>query len=396
MTYGNLVISGAGTRTLDANAAIAGDLSITGGTFDLGSYTANRITSGGNLWVGLATFKIGGTGTWPSNFSGASFTFGSTVEYNGTNQTVADMPYSNLTLSNTGTKTFAAGTTGISGTFTISGSASAQTLTNSSTIDYNGGAQNIIVIPSGYYSLTLSNAGTKTFLSGATTIYSTFTISGSATADATTNSAVISYNGPGAQTVLAINYYTLNLTSGGTKTFAAGTTGIAGSFTFGGSATANATTNSTTISYNGNGAQTVTTITYYNLTIAKSAGTATLAGNTTINNDLSVSSGTFDLSTFTANRASAGGTLTVASGATLKIGGTNSFPSNYTTHTLSTTEHSRLCRDQPERHRRNVRASHLQRQRDQNLRLRHNRYSGNTYRDRPGPQPYNQFDYGRL
>ena len=52
-TYNNLTISGGGTKTLAGNASIQGNLSITGCVFDLGSYTANRATSGGNIWVGI-------------------------------------------------------------------------------------------------------------------------------------------------------------------------------------------------------------------------------------------------------------------------------------------------------------------------------------------------------
>jgi len=47
---------------------------------------------------------------------------GSTVDYNGTNQTVAPVNYYNLTLSNSGTKTFQTGTSIIAGNFTLSGS----------------------------------------------------------------------------------------------------------------------------------------------------------------------------------------------------------------------------------------------------------------------------------
>src|SRR2546422_829718 len=61
-----------------------------------------------------------------------------------------------------------------------------------------------------------------------------------------------------------------------------------------------------------------------------------------------VVAGTLDLSTFSADRASGGGTtlggtLSVANGATLKIGGTHTFPANYRTHSLgaaSTVEYS--------------------------------------------------------
>ena len=78
----------------------------------------------------------------------------------------------------------------------------------------------------------------------------------------------------------------------------------------------------------------------------------TLAGNlpalnsTTANaGSVVVVAGTLDLASFTANRGTtvAGGTFSVANGATLKIGGTGSFPGNYATHSLgvsSTVEYS--------------------------------------------------------
>src|SRR5437667_4681691 len=83
--------------------------------------------------------------------------------------------------------------------------------------------------------------------------------------------------------------------------------------------------------------------------------TKTLAGNlpalngtaATSGNNLVVA-GTLDLASFTADRATGGGTtpggtLSVANGATLKIGGTRTFPANYRTHSLgasSTVEYS--------------------------------------------------------
>lgn len=115
-----------------------------------------------------------------------------------------------------------------------------------------------------------------------------------------------------------------------------GTLNIGGNFTSGGVLVAG----TGTVNYNGTGAQSIGTYTYNNLSVSKTSGTATLAGNTIVNANLSVntSGGTLDLATFTANRATAGGTLTVVNGATLKIGGTNPFPTNYTApHTLGAT-----------------------------------------------------------
>jgi hypothetical protein len=95
-----------------------------------------------------------------------------------------------------------------------------------------------------------------------------------------------------------------------------------------------------TVNYNGTGAQTIATYAYNNLSVTKSSGTATLAANTSVGGDLTVTcpatctNGTLDLSTFTADRAAAGGTITVGAGALLRIAGTNTFPANYSTVSL--------------------------------------------------------------
>ena len=123
----------------------------------------------------------------------------STVEYGGTNQSVTAETYGHLTFSTSGTKTFAAGTTGIAGTFTISGSASADATTNSATVDYNGsGAQTVRrhQLPQPDLEqrrdkdLCLRHHGHCGHLHHQ---------AAGPSADATTNSATIDYNGSGAQ-----------------------------------------------------------------------------------------------------------------------------------------------------------------------------------------------------
>jgi len=53
---------------------------------------------------------------------------------------------------------------------------------------------------------------------------------------------------------------------------------------------------------------------------------------------IDIKQGTFDLKTYTADRgSSSGGNFIIAAGATLKIGGTNSFPQNYNTKSLAST-----------------------------------------------------------
>ena len=81
--------------------------------------------------------------------------------------------------------------------------------------------------------------------------------------------------------------------------------------------------------------------TFHGLQLVGNGTTTTLIGNITVSDNLTFGNGTnpatFNLGSFTANRASAGGTLSVANGATLKIGGTNTVPSNYSAHSIGAT-----------------------------------------------------------
>ncbi|HKO82641.1 MAG TPA: hypothetical protein VJU78_19680, partial [Chitinophagaceae bacterium] len=107
--YSTLSISGAGTKSLSANlpslsssASTSGNISVNSGTLDLGTFTANRGTSstGGSFAVANGAFlKIGGTNTFPANYSNINLHLTSTVDYNGGNQTVSSQTYGNLILS---------------------------------------------------------------------------------------------------------------------------------------------------------------------------------------------------------------------------------------------------------------------------------------------------------
>ena len=100
-TFNDLIILGsASTVSLGVNANVAGNLFVTTGTFDIGTYTANRTTAGGTITVSNNSFlKIGGTNSFPTNYTISSLSVGGTVEYAGTNQAVANKIYGNLTLS---------------------------------------------------------------------------------------------------------------------------------------------------------------------------------------------------------------------------------------------------------------------------------------------------------
>ena len=323
--------------------------------WDVSSTGKMQIESGG-AWtnsssgtVTMGTFQVDNGGTYThsttSGVPGTTKSLGSTstldFAYAGA-QTVAALTYGHLKLSTSGTKTLAAGTTGIAGNLTVGGTAVGNATTNSATVDFNGGgAQNVGAIL--YHNLTFSNAGTKTFASGSTPIAGTFTISGSAAADATTNSSIINYNGAGAQTIRAINYHNLTLSTSGTKTFSAGTTGIASLFTIAGTATADATTNSSTISFNGSGAQNVNAITYYHLTVS-GGNTKTAAGALTVNGDLTISgSTTLAAGSYThvvQGNWSNSGTFTAGTSTVQLTGGSNTTISGSTTFNTLTVNKS--------------------------------------------------------
>ncbi len=132
--------------------------------------------------------------------------------------------------------------------------------------------------------------------------------------------------------------------AGGTFNANNSTTNVGGNFTFN-SGTFNSGTG--VFNFNGSGAQSINgpaSPTFNTLQVNKTAGsTLTLNVNTPVKSDLTVGSGILDLGAFTANRTAAGGTLTVSNGATLKIGGTNSLPTNYAAYALgpsSTVEYS--------------------------------------------------------
>jgi hypothetical protein len=264
-TVNNLTINNSAGVTLSATVAVSSDLTITAGTFDLGSFTANRASAGGTLTIANgATLKIGGTNTLPANFSTHSIGATSTVEYSGTTQSVGVLnsaqDYGHLIISGSGIKTLA-GTENVAGNLTVS----------AGTFDLG------------------ANTINRTAAGG------TFTVSDGAT-----------------------------LKIGGTNSFPT-------------NYTAHSIGSTSTVEYGGITQSVVvlnTAQNYGNLKISGSA-TKTLAATISVASDLTVSAGTFDLGSFTANRASGGGTLSVAGSSTLKIGGTNTFPSNYSTHSLA-------------------------------------------------------------
>ncbi len=240
--YGNLYMSGSGTKLLGGNIIVAGDASVTNCAFELGTNTLNRASSGGTFSLGNgSTLRVAGTSggltgsNFPANF--ALMTLNGIVMFNGAgSQTIPALQYTHLRSDSTGARTLAStGTIAISETFT---------------------------------------PGTNSY---------------------TTTNSTVEFNGSNEQTIPSFNYY--NLTSSGTGArilSSTGVIGIAGTFTSG---INSYTTTESTVEYNGSTAQTVSTFTYNNLTIAGN-NTKTAGGNITVNallslqNDLTLSANT--------------------------------------------------------------------------------------------------------
>ena len=229
------------------------------------------------------------------------------------------------------------------GNLTVSGNCNLQATTSGNTISIAGNfsVASGITLSLGVLNTRLQmtlNAGSTGSILGTVTLFpggnpETFTNSGNLTMG---SNGVINLSPGGTAPNFVLNSgATLQIGSpaGISTTGASGNILIAGSYATGANYV-----------YNGAAAQAVGTglpATVNSLTIANTGGagnnTVTLAQNTTITTNLAVNSGTLSLNGFTANRASSGGTITVSNGATLLITGTNSFPTNYATHTLGAT-----------------------------------------------------------
>jgi hypothetical protein len=422
VTFNNLTVNktGGSTLTLNSNVGVASNLNIQAGTFDLQGFTANRTASGGTLTVANGTtLKIGGTNSLPSNYATHSTGATSTIEYSGTNQSIAVLntaqSYGNLVTSGSGTKTVAgaitvatsliigsgtvlaggANTINIQGTwtnnagtsgFTSSGAGTVNfngsgaqalngatnfnnltinnaagvtlgnnvtvnntlTLTNSplniaantltlnntvsftgagainsaagGTVNYNQGSNGQAVAPGTYANLTFSSFN-KTLPNGGTiNISETFT-PGTATGHTITGNT-INFNGAGTQTIPAFTYFNLTSSNTGFRTLdPSGVVKIAGVFTPGTNAY---TITSSTVEYNGSGvAQALPAgfTTYNNLTLNNPAGTTGFSG-LTVTGLIEVKSGTFtSSSTYNNVQIDTGATLAATAGSTITVSG---------------------------------------------------------------------------
>ncbi len=336
-TVRNLTIAASGTVTLAATVSVAsGNLTISSGKLDLNSFTANRSAAGGTLTVASgAQLEIAGTNTLPSNYSAHSIGATSTIIYDGTNQTVANLnssqTYGNLTLGGSGTKTLQVATTNITGNLTISGTATAVATVVGLTVGGNLALSGTAGFTAAGFALTVngtttvgdgtnaatlttsSATGTKIFI-GLVTVAATSTWNNSGNSNVTFRGGIINSgaftagsgvhtfdtNSQGLTGTLSIPSITVtgaavDLTNNGTLTVSTALSGTGGltnaasaTLNIGGTSgittiTASATDN--TVNFNGTGAQTIPGIDYYNLTLSgarSGANNITLANGGTI------------------------------------------------------------------------------------------------------------------
>jgi hypothetical protein len=317
-TFRNITINkSSGTLSLGINTSIqSGDLTISGGTTDLVTYSLNRSTAGGTMTIATGcTLKLAGASGGPSgsnfplNFSSMSINSNSTVEYNGSNaiaQTIyAGATYGHLSLTNgtgsgssskittanltvngnltvnSGTILTPAAANTIGGTGTLTGSGTVQvtrtaatadflnqyTITNrtlsSMTVDYYAtAAQTVNTLT--YYNLTISGARTTTsvtFPAGTITISGVFTPSATFTSgNYITTGSTVDFNSASAQNIPAFAFNSLTVSGGGAKT-ATGLISVNGVFTI--SSTLLTTTAGNLLVLNDNATTTGVSANYY-------------------------------------------------------------------------------------------------------------------------------------
>ena len=109
-TFNDIIINKtAGIVTLASDVVVNGDLTITSGTLDIASFSANQGTTGGTFLLSDgATLRLAGASNFPANYDTQTLGNNSLVVYNGTTQNIEPITYGNLTLSNSGTKSFSA------------------------------------------------------------------------------------------------------------------------------------------------------------------------------------------------------------------------------------------------------------------------------------------------
>ncbi len=176
-TFGDFQVNKtSGNVSLLSGIEIAGDADITQGTFNTGAYPFDRTNAGGTITVsGGATLNIGGTNSFPANFSTVTLDPASTVGYVGNNQSIAaGFAYGNLVLDGSGTKTMPSGSSIINGDLTVAGSATMDP--NGGSVTMSGTSGQTITGAARFYDFVVNDAGNVT-LAGDVQVSNTLTFS---------------------------------------------------------------------------------------------------------------------------------------------------------------------------------------------------------------------------
>lgn len=358
-----------GILKINNTAGVTNRIAMTTATLTIGDLTSNsifkdsgyQVTSTGTLNLNNNSFfKLGrsnATTIFPA-FGTRNISAGTTVEYlsGSATQVVSVTPaYANLIFSGL-SKTVSAGTLTVGGDLTINSGATFNGGANNPAVNLAGNFTNSGTFTSGTGLFTMNGTSDQTITSSnSLTFNGSLTIANSGGAIVTDNNAPIVI-GTGDNLTInngSIFYAKDNVISGaGSFTLSSGGTlgiGAANGITSSG-ASGNVQTTTRSFNtganyiYNGTVNQatgsglpaTVNALTIDN-TGAGGSNTVTLGNNVSVSANLTITTGIFDLGSFTANRTAAGGTLSVADGTQLIIGGSNTLPSNYNTHSIGTT-----------------------------------------------------------
>lgn len=204
-----------------------------------------------------------------------------------------------------------AGTLTIGGNYNYSGG----TFTGGSgTVIYSGGGtQNVAGV--NYNNLTFQKTGGSGILTGASAM----------TGNLVVNGGQFSLEG------FNISAVDVSIASGASLLGSTSAIGVTGNWSNAGTFAPA----SGTVTLTGTAAQNVSASPFNHFTVNKSSGTVTLTGNISMTGNLSLSSGTLALGAFTANRTASGGSMAMAAGTLLTVGGAANFPSLFSTYTLN-------------------------------------------------------------
>jgi len=258
------------------------------------------VASGASITLaGNAALTIHDAVTWSG---GGTFAAGSTVSFVSATaaQTIPALNFGNLTLSGAGAKSFAQGTTGIAGTYSVSGATPSY---SGSTIQYNGtGAQTIV--NAAYHNLSISGSrgtGILTFPAGSLSVWGSFsptaTFSSGGGYDVAAGHTFL-FNGNGSQTIPAFSYQNLQVSGArGTDNdviFGTGTVAVGGTLTLPGdifSGSGSYRFSGNTLSLGSATGYTLPVLSYHNLSIT-GTGTFSLGSTTSLSGSYEQTAGT--------------------------------------------------------------------------------------------------------